>query len=126
MASTTHRIGSIVWHDLTVRNAEDVRTFYSEVVGWSSSGVRMGDYEDYCMTPPGQSEPAAGVCHAQGVNASLPPQWLMYIQVDSVAAAVERAAALGGKILDGPRIMGGHNFCVIQDPAGAVAALIEG
>jgi len=31
----------------------------------------------------------------------------------------------GGKLIDGPRMMGKSRFCVIQDPAGAMIALIE-
>jgi len=39
----------------------------------------------------------------------------------SAAACVE----LGGELVDGPRDMGGYRFCVIRDPAGAVAGLIS-
>jgi hypothetical protein len=42
-----------------------------------------------------------------------------------VAAPPRRCVALGGQVLDGPRPMGSKQFCVIRDPAGAVAALIE-
>ena len=66
----------------------------------------------------------AGICHARGSNAGLPPQWLVYIQVASVAASARMCQDLGGKVLDGPRRMGAQDFCVIQDPAGAVAALM--
>jgi len=39
-------------------------------------------------------------------------------------ASAGRCAELGGHVIDGPREMGGMRFCVIQDPAGAVMALI--
>ncbi|PJA97553.1 MAG: glyoxalase, partial [Ignavibacteriales bacterium CG_4_9_14_3_um_filter_34_10] len=39
-------IGSIGWIDLTVNNAEEVRDFYSKVIGWKSENVPMGDYFD--------------------------------------------------------------------------------
>ena len=116
--------GQIAWIDLTVPNASEVRDFYCDVVGWEAEDVSMGDYNDYTVQAAGE-EAAAGVCHQRGPNASLPSQWMIYITVDSVEASVGRCLALGGKVIDGPRMMGANNFCIIQDPAGAVAALIE-
>ena len=40
--------------------------------------------------------------------------------------ASQLCVELGGQVIDGPREMGGQTFCVIRDPAGAVAALING
>jgi predicted enzyme related to lactoylglutathione lyase len=78
------------------------------------------------MNAPGSGKPMAGVCHARGVNADLPPRWLAYITVENVDLSAEKCIALGGKILTGPKGMDGHGrYCVIQDPAGAVAALFE-
>jgi uncharacterized protein len=118
-------VGSISWHDLTVRDAEKVRDFYAAVVGWKASPLSMGDYDDYCMMRPGSEDTAAGICHARGVNAKIPPQWLMYISVADVEASARQCVELGGRVLDGPRPLSGGIFCVIQDPAGAVAALFQ-
>ncbi len=116
--------GSILWHDLTVPNAEKIRAFYCDVVGWKSEPVDMGGYSDFNMLPPGSKEPSAGICHARGVNAKIPPKWLIYISVNNIDRAIERCKALGGRVIDGPRPMSGQRFCVIEDPAGAVAGLI--
>ena len=118
-------VGSIVWRDLTVDNAEELRDFYSQVVGWTYSAHPMGNYDDYNMNNPGTGETVAGICHAQGPNGNLPPQWLLYIMVEDVAESARRCVELGGQIIDGPRSIGEGRFCVIQDPAGAVAALIS-
>ena len=117
--------GSITWHDLTVPDATALRDFYTEVVGWQFQAFKMGDYEDYEMRTPGGGQTVAGICHARGENSRLPPQWLIYITVADVDASARRCVELGGKILDGPRLLGKRKFCVIQDPAGACAALIE-
>jgi len=56
----------------------------------------MGGYSDYLLLPPGSDEPIAGVCHARGSNADIPPQWLIYIAVQDVevsAAECVRSAA---------------------------------
>ena len=119
-------VGQIAWCDLTVDQADRIRDFYKEVVGWESQDVSMGDYSDYCMMSPGDQQAVAGVCHARGVNANLPAQWLMYVTVADIQAAADRCTALGGRLVCPPREMGGQGtFCVMQDPAGAVIALIQ-
>ena len=118
-------IGRIEWLDLTVDDASRVKDFYCSVVGWSSSEVDMGMYSDFNINLPGTQTTVAGICHAQGGNASLPSQWLVYVRVKSVAESAAQCEKFGGKVLDGPRRMGGSHFCVIQDPAGAVMALLS-
>lgn len=116
-------IGGIEWCDLTVPNADNIQGFYADVVGWKTEPVSMGEYSDFNVNLPGTGDTVAGICHARGVNADLPPQWLIYVRVASVPASVERCLALGGKVVDGPKSMGDSEMCVIQDPAGAVMAL---
>jgi predicted enzyme related to lactoylglutathione lyase len=119
------KIGTVGWMDLTVPNAEELRDFYQDVAGWMSQPLDMGGYSDFVMsTPDGQS--VSGVCHARGGNAGLPAQWLIYITVADLDASIARCTERGGKILAGPKDAGGGaRFCVIQDPAGAVAALYQ-
>ncbi len=117
--------GTIVWKDLTVENADVIRDFYGEVVGWKHEPVDMGGYDDYNLRPPTGGEPVAGICHARGANDNLPAQWLLYVNVDDIDSSIRRAVELGGHLVDGPRKMGKNRFCVIRDPAGAVIALIS-
>jgi len=117
--------GKIVWRDLTVPNAAEARDFYAAVVGWTAEAVDMGGYEDYSVLS-GDGETVAGICWARGTNAGIPAQWLIYIEVPDVAAAARAALERGGAVVDGPRPMGEHQFCVVRDPAGAVFALIGG
>lgn len=117
--------GQIVWVDLTIPNAEAVRDFYSQLVGWQPSPVDMGGYNDFNMNLPGTDLPAAGVCHTRGPNANLPAQWMIYIAVTDLDQRIETCLALGGEVIAGPTGDGLHRFCVIQDPAGAVAALVQ-
>ena len=118
--------GEISWVDLTVGEADKVRDFYSKVVGWDHDPVSMGDYDDYCMVRPGTKDAVAGVCHARGPNADLPPQWLIYITVADLDASLAACRSLGGEVVAEPRTMAGAGrYCVVRDPAGAVAALFE-
>ncbi len=126
MTDAKPKPGTIGWIDLTVGDATRMRDFYAQVVGWSHSPVDMGGYNDFCMNPPGSETPAAGICHARGTNADLPPQWLIYITVADLDRSMARCVEGGGKVLSGPRDMGSYGrSCVIQDPAGAVATLIQ-
>ncbi len=115
--------GSISWRDLTVPDADGLRSFYSAVAGWTFRGHNMGEYEDYEVLAGDGETCVAGLCHARGGNAKVPPVWLMYIQVDDVEHAAKQCVEKGGEIIDGPRRMDGNMFCVFRDPAGAVAAL---
>ena len=107
-------------------NADEVKRFYGEVVGWKPEPVDMGEYQDFNMVSEETGNPVVGVCHKRGPNAGLPSQWMLYITVADLDRSRERCEALGGKILVGPKSMGSHGrYCVIADPAGAVAALIQ-
>ena len=118
-------IGRVEWVDLSIGDAARSKDFYCKVIGWKSTDVEMGTYSDFNLNLPGSGETMAGICHARGMNANLPAQWLMYVRVVDVAASAAEAERQKGKVLDGPRRMGGSNFCVIQDPDGAVMALIS-
>ncbi len=126
-------VGHILWTDLTVPNADEVRKFYEAVVGWTSSEVSMGDYSDFMMIASGDkpkssddhASVAVGICHASGPNTGIPAQWINYFGVadlDESRASVEK---LGGKLVGEIRTHGPSRFCIIEDPAGAVCGLFE-
>jgi len=117
--------GKIEWCDLTVKDATKLKDFYCNVVGWDSNEVSMGDYNDYGINLPESKETIAGICHATGVNKNIPAQWLMYVRVEDVIKSAEQCVKLGGKIIEGSRSIGKDRICIIQDPAGAVLALIS-
>lgn len=118
--------GAITWIDMAVEHAVEIQKFYSAVVGWTAEPVSMGDYDDFNMTTPRSGHPNAGICHARGGNAGLPAQWLIYINVANLDHSIALCEELGGTILRPATSMGNMGrFCVIQDPAGAVAALFE-
>lgn len=126
MSDLNKEPGVVNWRDLTVQDADRVRDFYSEVVGWKFEFVSMGEYSDYKMLTPKTQTPTAGVCHAKGASADLPAQWLIYINVENIEESISSCNKLGGKLIAGPKSYAGMGkYCVIQDPAGAVCALFE-
>src|SRR5690606_19485410 len=120
--------GRIYWLDLTVPNASAVQDFYRQVVGWSVQTVETegeaGGYADYNMLAEG-GNPAAGICHARGSNAGLPPVWMIYLPVGDLAESVRRVEEERGKVLKIARDEhGAYVYAAIQDPVGAHFGLV--
>ena len=121
--SSTPRPGTISWQDLTVADAEGLRDFYAAVVGWEPESLNMGAYADFVMNADGGG--VAGICHARGTNADIPPVWMIYITVEDLEHSLEECQRRGGTLLSPPRSYGGGRYCIIKDPAGAVCALYQ-
>jgi hypothetical protein len=121
--SSTPRPGTVSWQDLTVPDADRLRDFYAAVVGWEPEPLSMGGYADFVMNADGGS--VAGICHARGTNAGLPPVWLIYITVEDLDHSLDECQRLGGSLVSAPRSYGGGRYCVIKDPAGAICALYQ-
>jgi len=124
------RVGCISWLDLTVSDASATRDFYRHVVDWSVQAVQMEDasesYADYNMLG-ADGKPAAGVCHARGVNSGLPPVWMIYLPVGDLGESLRRVRDGEGKIIKATRGTDGeYVYAVVQDPVGACLALVPG
>ncbi len=123
------RVGHISWINLTVSDASATRDFYRQVIDWSVQDVEMEDgserYADYKMFGD-DGNPAAGVCHARGVNLDLPPIWMIYLPVGDLAESVRRVGEEGRKIIKATRGDDGEYVsAVVQDPVGAHLALVQ-
>jgi hypothetical protein len=118
--------GAIGWVDLTVPDAEKLMEFYREVTGWTPEAVEMGGYQDFSMLSPETGQAVAGVCHARGPNAAIPPVWMIYIIVADLDKSLERCKQLGGAQVGEIRNYGPNGrYVMIQDPAGAYASLFQ-
>ncbi len=123
-------VGRIAWLDLTVADASTTRDFYQQVVGWTAQEVAMEDggerYADYTMLG-GDGNPAAGICHARGVNAGLPPVWMLYLPVGDIAESLRRVQEEGGKVVTTAQGEDGqYVYAAVQDPVGVYLALMPG
>ncbi|MBP8725137.1 MAG: VOC family protein [Saprospiraceae bacterium] len=117
--------GYFSWADLTVPDAEALRSFYTALLGLDSANVGMNGYSDFCLVRPGEGQPVAGICHARGQNAGLPPVWLLYFPVEGLDRSLAHLEQLGGSLIAGPFPAGGSRCAVVKDPAGACFALYE-
>jgi uncharacterized protein len=124
------RVGRIAWLDLTVPDALATRDFYRQVIGWSVQEHPMEDeggrYADFVMLAEDGSH-AAGICHARGVNAGLPPVWMLYLPVGDLTESLRRVPEEGGRVV---RTMRGEDgtpaYAAVQDPVGVYVALVPG
>lgn len=120
-------VGRIAWLDLTVADASATRRFYQEVVQWSAQDVEMKDgderYADYNMLTRDGSA-AAGICHGRGVNAGLPPVWMIYLPVGDFVESLRRVKEEGGEVIKAMKGAAGEvQYAVVRDPVGAHLAL---
>jgi len=123
-------VGRIAWLDLTVPNAPAIRDFYVQIIGWTARGVPMEDghgrYVDYGMAG-GDGQAAAGVCHARGMSADLPPVWMLYLTVGDMAESLRRVEEEGGRIIKAVKGEdSAYIYAAIQDPVGAYVGLMPG
>lgn len=122
--------GCLTWNELSTSGAERAMTFYSELFGWRFEAMDSGDGPGYWII--GHDGAAMGrnggmrELSAEETQAGVPPNWMPYFTVDSVAATTEQAKASGGTILYGPVPIGPGTIAVLKDPTGAVFGLFEG
>lgn len=113
-----------LWCDLTTENADELAQYYSQVMGWKSEAVSMGDYQDYVMMKP-DGTPVGGICHKRGCNEQAPKGWIPYFTVANLDDALTASLGLGGKKVGDIRHYGDDRFCIVTDPAGVSCGLYE-
>lgn len=124
------QVGRIAWLDLTIPDAAATQEFYRHVVGWSTQPVEMEDggqsYADYNLLRD-DGTTVAGICHARGANAALPPVWMLYLPVGDLDESLRRVQEEGGTIVKAMQgADGAYVYAAIQDPAGVYLALMAG
>jgi len=109
--------GSFVWDQLNTPNAAASQAAYTRMFGWKTApSPSMPEQSTFVR---GETQLASLM---QG-PAGKPAHWLAYVQVDSLSAVRERAAATGGKVMvEEIRVPQQGAFSVLQDPEGAVFA----
>ena len=116
------------WIDLSVSDAARSRVFYTDVLGVASSAISVGHegstHEDFFLHREEGGPPLAGVCHARGENAALPPLWIPYFTVASVDESFERAVKRGAVAVRPPLTCGWGRMAFLRDPDGAVFAIV--
>jgi predicted enzyme related to lactoylglutathione lyase len=115
--------GLFGWYELHTRDRSRAATFYSELIGWTTSS--QGQYTGPLT---GTGVYAGGVMDMPpGVPAEVPAHWVVYLRVDDVDACAARVASLGGQLLVPPHdVPNVGRMCTIADPTGASLQLFKG
>jgi len=118
-------VGGFSWHELATSDPDAATNFYVELFGWTKDSV-------HDMGPPVGGYQILGHAGKQvgGVfkspDASVPPNWLSYVQVADAAKAANAAKAGGGRVLNGPmEVPGGSWVAQLMDPQGGAFAVVE-
>ena len=121
--------GVFLWNELLTRHKKahaSSLAFYPAVIGYTTSQMEMGDAKkktSYDMLAYAE-KPRAGVNAAK--PASMGGQWLPWVAVDDVDAAVVKVKALKGKVAQKPfDIANVGRAAVVTDPTGAPVGLIK-
>jgi predicted enzyme related to lactoylglutathione lyase len=115
--------GVFSWCELMTTDVKAAKAFYSALFDWQMEEMPQ-DGTDYTILRAGSSE-VGGLMQIPPDAEGCPPHWGTYVTVDDVNHTANLATSLGGKILVPPReVPGVGRFCVLQDPQGAVLAVI--
>ena len=111
------------WHELMTTDPKAAMAFYGTRFGWTpSSSMAMGELGSYDLFNHRGAD-IGGMMPM--MNGAPRPYWLPYFGIEGIDGAVEKIAAAGGKVLNGPmEVPGGAWVVQAQDPQGAMFALV--
>jgi predicted enzyme related to lactoylglutathione lyase len=118
-------IGDWVWIQLLSRDGKKAAEFYQKLAGYEIvENAEPNRLSDYVLTSDGFAR--ATVRTIPAGNEPVPPNWLPFVRVKSVAESVAKAKELGGKVWLEPKdeLFKGR-VAVIADPTGGAIGLLE-
>jgi predicted enzyme related to lactoylglutathione lyase len=109
------------WQILS-KNPEQLAQFYTQLFGWTINTDNALNYREVDTKSSGR-----------GINGGIwpaPPEGhsmvSLYVEVDDVAACLESAQKLGGKVIIGPqKLPDGDEMAVMIDPEGIPVGLVK-
>lgn len=116
--------GMFFWNELMTPDVEGARAFYGKVFGWEAKTAPMvgPDGAEYTEFKRG-GMPVGGALAPP--EPGIPPHWMPYVRVEDADATAAAAVEAGGQVcqaaFDVPEV---GRIAVLQDPAGAVFAVI--
>lgn len=126
-AGIIREIGTVAWTELTARDLDQARGFYSALFGWKTETRAMGPIGDYAtLRVAGESDDFGGMLRQPPWGANQNPTWWTYFRVadcDETTALVHSAR---GQVGVGPfEVPGAGRIAIATDPQGAGFAMIE-
>lgn len=111
--------GRFVWHELLTTDPGAAQQFYTGICGWKIEQWNKESNYSMFVGPNGPVGSALQLAdNAMGTGDQ--PKWLPYIAAEDVDATVEKAVALGARVLQkSDATPGGGRYAVLADPQGA-------
>ena len=115
--------GVFVWDELATSDVAAAKTFYADVLGWSSEDVNMGGFTYTILKHPNAEQGSAG---AMPQGEAPAPMWLCYINAPDIDATAAKAAELGATVMREPfDIENIGRIAIVVDPTGAAFGLFK-
>ncbi len=116
--------GTLCWNELATTDTAAAGRFFEGLLGWRSEPRQLGGVP-YTMFM--RDEATAGGMMQIGPDwGPVPPHWLVYFAVTDCDESADRARVLGAKVkVPSSDIPGVGRFAVLEDPQGAVFAIIR-
>lgn len=112
------------WQELTTRDVEAAKTFYSTVFGWNAVTKDGGPMPYTEIDLNGQQ--FGGMLKMAAEWGEMPSHWMVYFAVADCDATTQKAESLGGKVCVPPTdIPNTGRFAVLQDPQNAFFSIIK-
>lgn len=116
--------GALCWNELATTDRKKAADFYTGLFGWSANEQQTGPML-YTIFSNGE-KPAGGMYEITEDMSGMPSSWIVYFAVENCDSTAEKAASSGAKIIVPPTdIPNVGRFSMIQDPQGAVFAVIK-
>jgi predicted enzyme related to lactoylglutathione lyase len=124
--SSSAVLGQYLWHELLTTDPAAGAGFYSKVFGWNAQPFE--GHADYTMLAH-EKGPVGGarVIGKDSLADTAGPNWLTYVGVPDLAAALATVATHGGKVVHPVTELpsNGGRYAVIADPQGAIIGLYQ-
>ncbi|HTB66889.1 MAG TPA: VOC family protein [Steroidobacteraceae bacterium] len=124
--SSSAVLGQFLWHELLTADPAAGAGFYSKVLGWSAQPWEGS--EEYTMLSHAKG-PVGGarVVGKDALASKAGPNWLTYVGVPDIEAALAAVKDKGGQVVHPVTAVGadGGRYAVISDPQGAVIGVYE-
>ncbi len=115
---------TFVWNELYTGDVDKALKYYEKLAGWTYESFDMGEQGVYHVGG-GPEDKWVGLMKFPP-NAPEIPYWQPYVAVADTDASVEKAKTLGGQAIFGPMdIPDVGRFAILQDPTGAMLAIIR-
>ena len=114
--------GVFLWDELLAADVDGAKRFYSQVFGWETTDMDMGEMGTYTLFKGTGGIDAGGLMKKRD---DMPAAtWIPYLATDDVDATVARAGELGATVLmPGMDVPDVGRFAVLLDPTGGLFGL---